>query len=285
MNGRPRVKDGNKKAKLASHGRPAASAAAARGSAVYNARILNLCMLTPTFPRLRVFFFVIFLLPFAVPVNAQNWEHAEEQLAQKILSANGTKTIALEVINRSSLSPETTDDIRRGLLTQLASLGVHFVAADRASTVVRVSLSEDLQNYIWVAETRQAANATSILIISLPRSAAPAYEAATAAMVLRKTSLWSQPDRILDVVAVEDNPTRMLVLDSNGVKLYRLQETRWQLEHSIAIPHTHPWPRDLRGRLRPGRDRSFEVFLPGIHCRGTTIASSTTCNDSDDRWP
>ena len=48
---------------------------------------------------------------------------AEEQLAGKIVSATGPKTMTVEVFNRSSLSAATTDDIRRNLLTQLAVPG------------------------------------------------------------------------------------------------------------------------------------------------------------------
>ena len=78
----------------------------------------------------------------AVPANAQNWAGAEEQLAGKIVAVTGAKTIALEVLNRSSLSAATTDDIRRNLLTQLAVLGVRFVAGrtgrrDRAGFAFR----------------------------------------------------------------------------------------------------------------------------------------------------
>lgn len=260
--------------------------AAAQSRAVYNSRILIRGMLTPTSSWFAVFLSLVFWLLFTVPVSAQNWEQSEEQLARKLVPADGTKAMALEVLNRSSLSSAMADDIRRGLLTQLASLGVRFVPSDQASAVVRVSLSEDLQNYIWVAEIRQAANPPSIVMVSLPRSAPRPGEPAAAAMVLRKVSLWSQPERILDVAMVDDNPPHLMVLDSNGVKLYRLKDSRWQLEQSLPIPHTRPWPRDLRGRMLPGRDQSLEVFLPGIHCRGAAgTVPSMTCNDSDDTWP
>ena len=125
--------------------------------------------------------------------------------------------MALEVLNRSSLSAALSDDIRRNLLTQLAVTGVRFVAAEQAAVNVRVTLSEDLQSYVWVAEIRQGANAPSVVMVSLPRSAALAVEPAAAAMVLREVSLWSQTERILDVAVIEDNPARMLVLDANGV--------------------------------------------------------------------
>ena len=96
-------------------------------------------------------------------------------------------------------------------------------------------------------------------MVSLPRSAVLAVEPAAAAMELREVSLWSQPERILDVAVIEGNPARMLVLDANSVTFYRMQESRWLVEQSLPIAHSRPWPRDLRGRLvlrRDGDNRS-----------------------------
>lgn len=243
-------------------------------------------MLTPRPSRSVGSLVLVLAVLLAVPADAQNWIGAEEQLAGKIVSATGPKTIALEVLNRSSLSPAATDDIRRNLLTQLAVLGTRFVAPEQAAATVRVSLSEDLQSYVWIAEIRQGANSPSIVMVSLPRSAPLSAEPDAAAMVLRRIPLWSQPERILDVAIIDGNPARILVLDANGLTSYRLQDNRWQPEQSFPIVHSRPWPRDLRGRLVRGKDNLFDAYLPGVHCRssaGTTPAM--TCYDSDDPWP
>ena len=226
------------------------------------------------------------------PANAQNWAGAEAQLAGKIVSATGPKAMAVEVLNRSSLTPAMTDDIRRNLLTQLAVLGARFVPGEQAVAGVRVSLSEDLRNYVWVAEIRQGANAVSIAMVSLPRSLPLSVEPEAAAVVLRRIPLWSQPERILDVAVIAGNPARMLVLDGNAVTSYRLQDNQWQPEPSLPIVHSHPWPRDLRGRLilanslANNKDLVFEAYLPGVHCRSSAGAPLTmACYDSDDAWP
>jgi hypothetical protein len=259
--------------------------------AAYNSRILG--MLTP--PASRFVRSVVFLLPllFAVPAIAQNWAGAEEQLAGKIASAIGQqamvqKTVALEVLNRSSLGAATADDIRRNLLTQLAALGVRFAGAGEAAAMVRVSLSEDLQNYIWIAEIRSNANTPSVVMISLPRPAILEVEPVAAAMALKSIPLWSQSERILDVAVIDGNPTWMLVLDANGVAFYRLQDGRWQLEQSSPIVHPGPWPRDLRGRLVLRREKGhlFDAYLPGVLCRSSDASPRVvTCSDSDTAWP
>ncbi len=258
--------------------------------AVYNSPIhppINLRtpgMLSPL--SSRFFSSLLFALLFVVEATAQNWAGAEGLLAGKIASATGPKTMALEVLNRSSLSASATDDIRRNLLTQLAVTGVRFIPAEQAAVNVRVTLSEDLRSYVWVAEIRQGANAPAVVMVSLPRSAVLAVEPAAAAMVLREVSLWSQTERILDLAVIEGNPARMLVLDANGVTSYRMQESRWLVEQALPITHSRPWPRDLRGRLvvRGEEDNLFDAYLPGVYCRGSA-SLAMTCFESNDPWP
>jgi hypothetical protein len=233
-------------------------------------------------------FWLVLALILTPPADAQNWADAEAQLAAKIVSAAGRKSMAVEVLNRSSLSPAATEDIRRNLLTQLAVLGARFVTPEQAAATVRVSLSEDLQSYVWVAEIRQGTNAASIVMVSPPRSAPLSVEPEAAAMVLRRIPLWSQPERILDVAVAAGNPARLLVLDGGELTSYRFQDNRWQLEQSLPIAHSRTWPRDLRGRLilANNKDLVFEAYLPGVHCRSSANGpSAMTCYDSDDPSP
>jgi hypothetical protein len=156
--------------------------------AAYNSRIPY--MLAPLPSRSVGSALLALALLLAVPAFAQNWAGAEEQLAGKIVSSTGPKTMTLEVLNRSSLSAATTDDIRRNLLTQLAVLGARFVPPEQAAATVRVSLSEDLRSYVWIAEIHQSSNATAIVMVSLPRSAPLSVEPEAAAVVLRRIPLW-----------------------------------------------------------------------------------------------
>jgi hypothetical protein len=253
-------------------------------SGAYNSRIPN--MLRTFSSRLVGSFVLVLALLLATQADGQNWAGAEEQLAGKIASATGPKTMAMEVLNRSSLSAATADDIRRNLLTQLAVLGVRFLAPEQAATTVRVSLSEDLQSYLWIAEIRQGSNLPSIVMVSLPRSAPPTVEPEAMAVVIRRIPLWSQPERILDVAVIDGNPARMLVLDANGVTSYRIQDNHWQTEQAFPVAHSRPWPRDLRGRLVRSKDNLFEAYLPGVHCRSSPgTPPAMACSDNDDSWP
>jgi hypothetical protein len=105
---------------------------------------------------------------------------------------------------------------------------------------------------------------------------------------LRRISLWAQDVPILDVAVLEENatPTRIAVLDAEKVALYRLLSGKWQQEQALAIVHTKPWPRDLRGRLIPAKDHLLDAYLPGVICRTSSGAPVTlSCRDADDPWP
>ena len=78
----------------------------------------------------------------------------------------------------------------------------------------------------------------------------------------------------------------MIVLEPESVVLFKLQDGRWQQEQSLPLSHSHPWPRDLRGRLALRKDHLFDAYLPGIFCRSSTTAPlALNCYDSDDPWP
>src|SRR5207245_11709867 len=100
---------------------------------------------------------------------AGSWASADEQLSAKIASVTGPGTAFIDFANRSSLTRAQTDEVRRGLLTELANHGVRFVDAEQAAAIVKVTFSEGLQNYIWVAEIHQSSNESSIVMLSLAR--------------------------------------------------------------------------------------------------------------------
>jgi hypothetical protein len=253
-------------------------------NAVYNSRIAGMLRLLCS--RLVRPLLPVLVMLLRVLAYAQNWAIAEEQLAGKIMSSTGPKTMAVEVSNRSSLATASADEIRRGLLTQLAASGARLVNVEQAAVMVHVSLSEDLESYVWIAEIRQGSNEPTVVMISLLRSEMHPAEPGTAAMVLHKTPLWWHRERILDLAVVEGNPAHMIVLDSNGVVFYRFQDNRWEPEQSLPITHSHPWPRDLRGKLTLRKDHFFDAYLPGVFCRSTADRPlAMTCYDGDNPWP
>jgi hypothetical protein len=218
--------------------------------------------------------------------GASEWQAPAEQLARKIAAVTGPGAVSLSVDNHSSLTRASSDEVRRQLITQLGGLGVHFVEADQAAAIVQVTLSENRQSYVWVAEIRQGAGEPSVVMTSTPRLTGPDAGRAQPPLVIKKTLLWSDANRILDVALVNGNPQHMILLEAEAVVLYRQQGGRWQLDQSLPIVHLKPWPRDLRGRLLLEKDHLFDAYLPGVFCRSSNAAPlAIGCRPSDDPWP
>lgn len=236
----------------------------------------------------RIVVLLIFIFSFFVSHSAAaDWNNAEQQLAQKIAAATGPGAMALEISNRSSLSKKDFDEISSGLKAQLNALGIQLVKAEQAAMTGQVSLSENLRQYVWVAEIRQGAT-LSTAIIAVPRAEPSMYVHQTAPLTIRKIPLWSQEQRILDLVSLDVNgtPLHLVVLSPEQLDIYRFQDGRWLQDQSLPIVHTHPWPRDMRGRLILSKEHLFDIYLPGVFCQSTaTPPLAISCRDSDDPWP
>ena len=232
---------------------------------------------------------VALMLYVAVCVNAvwsQGFSGPEAELAEKILAITGPGAMAVTVTNRSGLGSQTADEIRRGLLTELASRGERFANAEQATATVEIFLSENEFGYLWIARIQQGTSTPAIVMASVARPTNSSLENEKPRIKLVKTLLWAQPERILDVAVLESNPAHMAVLSGNEIAVYRIQGERPQLEQSLPIAHQRPWPRDLRGRLHIGKEHLLEVFLPGVRCQSSsTPPLSLNCRESDDPWP
>ena len=251
---------------------------------VYNSRILRMSL----HQICRRIFLLISLIGVSHGAFAQtpNWQIPEQQLAAKISAVTGPGAVAIEFSNHSSLIRSQEEDIQHGLVRELASLGLQAVNTEAAAANIKISLSENLQQYVWVAQILQGRNEPAVVMVSFLRSPSSRADSTASAISLRRTLLWSQTDRILDAALLGGTPQQLIILDENGVTLYQMQSGHWHVEQSLPLRHAHPWPRDLRGRLVLRKDHLFYVYLPGTFCRS---ASSTplalTCHESEDPWP
>jgi hypothetical protein len=263
-------------------------------SPVYNSSILSMKMANrPLLVALHAFAALGLLFWFLFPPEspafpAASWNEAEQQLARKIVAITGPGALALTVDNRSSLNKQQTDIIGNGLRAALEASGIRFVAADQAAAIVFITLSENQTSYVWVAEIRQGANERAVVMVSPERAESVSAPRDSLPLTLRRTSLWKQSERILDVAVLEEDaiPTHIAALDGEHVTLYRWRGDKWEREQSLAIAHARPWPRDLRGRLVLAKDLLLDVYLPGVVCRTTSgVPLSLNCHESDDPWP
>jgi hypothetical protein len=233
---------------------------------------------------LQTFFLI---LGFATLAVAADWNKPEQELARKIVAVTGPGAVAWTVENRSSLGRRESDIVTNGLHAALEAGGVRLVMPEQAAATIRVVLSENQSSYVWVAEIQQGGGDPVVVMVSTPRAAGPVVSRDSSPLTLRKTPLWSQESRILDVAVLEENvtPTQIAVRDAENIAVYRLRGSKWQQEQSLPLTHTRPWPRDLRGRLVPAKDHLLDAYLPGVACRTAGSPLSMSCHESDDPWP
>jgi len=218
---------------------------------------------------------------------AAEWSLPAQQLARKIVAVTGPGAVAVTVENRSSLTKKDVDAISSALRVDLEALGVRPSNPEQAAASADVQLSENAQSYVWVAEIRQGAGESAVMV-SAPRGDDAGVGLEAMPVSLRKIPLWAQEYRILDVLVLEEDstPKHIAVLNSEKVSIYRLKNGKWQLEQSLGITHARAWPRDLRGRMMTAKDHLLDVYLPGVFCRSAaSLPLTLNCRESDDPWP
>ena len=255
--------------------------------------------------------------PSLVPTVAEVWGDAAGALAAKILEHVTTgKTLALTVKNSSSLGDDDVAQVRRALRTQLRNQHARIAGSKQARVDVQVTLSENTEGYLWIAEMRDHSfpNAPSedaaspVVMVPVARQRPDESQAINEPLSIRKTRVYQQPDPMLDV-ALLDNPSagsaisavpgraaaRILVLGLASVSLYEQAEAsdtngknvrQWRAKESAPLTRLRPWPRDTRGRIIVRADGLFDAYLPGTKCTGAVEpALNLECHASDDPWP
>ena len=217
---------------------------------------------------------------------ASDWHDPVSQLAAKITAATGPGVVALEIDNHSSIGPADTEEIRRELVALLAASGVRVWQPDQAAAIIKLTLSENLQEYVWVAEIQAGATDSKVLLVSSPRTTFEAVASNAPPVTIRATALISQVDPILDTAVVQNNPPRIVVLGRSAVTIQEFSNQRWSIIQSLPITSPTPLPRDARGRIFLRKDRLFDAYLPGLICHSTNSSPlAMSCAPSEDPWP
>ncbi len=251
------------------------------------------------------------------PTAAEVWNDAAEALAAKILEhMTSGNALALTVKNISSLGDDDVGQVRRALRAKLRSHRARLTSSTQANADVLVTLSENAEGYLWIAEVRDHASpsvagedvAIAVVMVSVARPNPAERRPAAEPLSIRKTRIYQQSDPMLDV-ALLDNPTvgsapspvsvgaaaRILVLGRENVFLYEQAGTpdaggknvrQWRAMQSAPITRLRPWPRDARGRIIVRTDSLFDAYLPGAKCSGALEPALTLeCRESDEPWP
>jgi hypothetical protein len=219
-------------------------------------------------------------------LGADTWTEAARQLARKILAHTGfQKAAVLTVRNMSSLRDDDLVAIRLALQAELRHLGARLTDKGPVAAEIQVTLSENAQGYLWIAEIRNR-DSREVTMIPVSRLQPETVPPNPASLVIRKTRIFEQNGPILDVAILKTEPARFLVLDLDSVSIYASQGTAWRSEQTMLLVRTQPWPRDPRGRLIIRNESAFDAFAPSMKCSGTTQPALTLdCRESYEPWP
>ena len=212
---------------------------------------------------------------------ASPWAVPAADLGARIAALTGPGTASLSIKNSSPIPHDQVVGIRRAIEAQLKSTGVQLREAEAASEV-RVTLSENVRGYLWIAEVQQGSE-TRVAMLEIPRTDARPTAVSTTALIVRRSPLVSQAEPILDAITVPG--PRLVVLGSSSIDLYDQVAGRWQSTQSFPVSHTAPFPRDVRGRIVASADHVFDAYLPGTVCSASQKVATVECHSSDDPWP
>lgn len=229
-----------------------------------------------------------------------SWERPVAALARQIADLAGPGPVQLTLRNQSTLRAEELPRIRNILERELRSLGIVPGGSD-STTLVRVTLSQNLHGGLWVAEVQEG---TEIRVAMLPvkLDASPA-EPGGPTLTLRAEPILTEPERVLDAqIFSSAGEQRLAVLESWQIVVYARRaatpastgatttpapSSPWIEEQRLAIPYIANFSRDMRGRIVAAQNHLFNAYLPGVMCRGADNGSAITlaCAGSDDPWP
>lgn len=201
------------------------------------------------------------------------------ELAAKILEFTGSaESIHVVVQNKGRGGSEAAAAFQRELENALKSLGIRLGPASEGTAEVVVTMSENFQGSVWIAEISKGEGRNVAMVSSALPS--PAAEKDSLSPVLQVRPVFEQKQPILDLIRRD---SELIVLDPYSISTYHWGEG-WQIRRSAPLVHPRPWPRDPRGRLIV-EGSTMLAYLPGVVCRGSTDRSSVDCTDTDAAWP
>ena len=207
-----------------------------------------------------------------------NWNEAVHSLAEKI-SADlaGSRSITFDVNNISTLPSANASAVQQAVAEELAHRGIR--VAPSAEAQVKLTLSEDSDGYVWVAEIHRGEE-THVAIVSAPK-AAKGGNGSAPAMNLHRTVLWTQPEAMLDFVVTptfDGQHTMETVLTPDRIQLYQAASSGTRTLLSTTPIMRVQASRDLRGEILNNDPSQLRGIVGNSLCVGQPGSSQAlTC--------
>ena len=214
----------------------------------------------------------------AQPALAQGTRAAATELARRILAIAGpAPAIVFHFTSLSSAGVTQAAALRSELQSELQAQGAKFVAAASGAVQVDVTLSQNWRDLLLVAQVTRG-SATRIVMVPFSPPGAES-ESSQPVVSLSRHFVWRQHAPFLAFLSwrfpTESSPY-LWILEPGRLVLYRHETGQWRASAGARIPHSEPWPRDVRGSLwvepaisAPGgvsAPPELRASLPGVTC-------------------
>ncbi|HTW61980.1 MAG TPA: hypothetical protein VMD55_09245 [Terracidiphilus sp.] len=226
------------------------------------------------------------LLGLAAGAAPGPWDQPAAALAGRIADILGPGQARLTIRNLSSIPDDAVPAILRALEQDLRARGVTVSGADSANAV-RVTLSENARNRLWVAEVSEGDDTQVAMVRVAADQAQPPPPAGELLLRSELVTTGQEP-----VLAALNSANSLVMLEPGAIVIDARAPQGWQEQKRVSLDGQTPIARDPRGILMPSADGAgFEAWLPGAHCTGSVSQAdaglnwSVECSLSDDPWP
>ena len=236
------------------------------------------------------------IVAIAAPTPSK-WEQPAAALADQIAGILGPGQAQLTIRNLSTIPTGDLPLIRKLLEQDLKAHGVSVSGAESANAI-RVTLSENARERLWVAEVVEGDEARVAMV--KVDAASTAVPTDNERIVLRKehiTGTFNALNAIVPdspILAVLEANTSLIVLHPEEIAIFGFGEGGWKEQKTFPLDRRQMQGRDPRGILLATAD-GFAAFSAGSGCTGTFSPSpnstsgadgwSAQCHKSDDPWP
>ena len=214
-----------------------------------------------------------------------SWDRPAAALANQIADILGPGEARLTIENKSSVPTGEIPAIRKLLEQDLKSHGITVSGAESASAV-RVTLSENARERMWVAEMVEG-NRSQVAIVELGPAAQARIET-PGGLLLRSQTILSTHEPVLAALEASGN---LIVLEPGQLVIGAQTSGSWSEVKKVDVLGRGALARDPRGALLGyANGSSFASWLPGVECLGSVASSSQPanwtidCHENDDPW-
>lgn len=188
------------------------------------------------------------------PALPAAWNDGVKALAEKIVAAvKPSRAISLQIKNISSLGAADVEAIRPALEEELRGRGFQLGSSGSA---VEVTLSENVEGYVWVAKIGGGDTSRIELIqVTMANDLSPSIKPTP---LLQRKIVWRQDTQFLDFSTRTFSPglgdiNYTTIFEFGRVRTFEFRGERWSETQNVSLPLASP-VRDLRGLLVPGDD-------------------------------